>query len=114
MTLPLALPLLLLALALAPQPAAGATLPTVPAGTPYAAARERLRAAGWHAYSHPNRDDCAERNPRCRRFPETYACSDSGDRGCYFTWRRGRVVIGVLTAGDPPVVRSVRRERGRH
>lgn len=101
-----------LLLALLPLTAAAQPAPAIPAGTPYAAARERLLAAGWQPARLSDADGCAAWDERCRRYPEANACSGTGQGNCLFRWRRGATLVGVVTAGEEPVVRTVRCQEG--
>jgi hypothetical protein len=80
--------------------------------SPYAVARERLVSAGWRPASTPNADTCMEGDGRCQGRAEMESCAGTADANCLFLWRKGDVIIGVSTVGDPAVVASVRCRSG--
>ncbi|WP_198378243.1 hypothetical protein [Neoroseomonas rubea] len=84
-------------------------LAQVAPGTPYAAARQVLIAAGWEPLRLPDADRCAPRDTRCEGRPEMVACSGTGTAPCAFAWRRGAEEIEVLTTGPDTIVTGTRQ-----
>ena len=99
----------------------GASLPRFPKGTPYAEARQSLKALGYHPNALPDVDDVSrgrcgykpdslaetKLNDDMRCFPEMEACAGTGLGPCVFSWRRGDTLIDVLTTNELPVVSGV-------
>jgi hypothetical protein len=91
----------LLALALlGAASSAAAQAPRFPRGTDYADARVSLQALGWQPVTLPDADRCAAGDPRCQGRPEMHVCSGTGAGHCIFVWRRGDVLIEVITVGE--------------
>ena len=85
------------------------SLPTIPRGTEYGAARQRLIRLGWAPAQLPDADRCASGDARCAGWPEMVSCSGSGLAACLFAWRRGDQLIEVSTVGeDPAAVSGIR------
>lgn len=95
----------LFALSLLAMPAVAQVAP----GTPYAAARHALLAAGWEPVRLPDGDPCSPGDARCAGRPEMASCSGTGTAPCAFAWRRGAEEIMVLTTGPETVVTGTRR-----
>jgi hypothetical protein len=110
--------------------AEGASLPRFPKGTPYAEARQSLKALGYRPNALPDADDVSRArcgykpngltepetakgiNPRRdddeRCFPEMVACAGTGLGQCIYSWRRGETLIDVFTSNEIPGVSGVR------
>lgn len=103
----LALLLLLLAL---PGLAAAQT-PSVGTGAPYGTTRQALLAAGWEPVRDPEADRCSPTDSRCAGRPEMVSCAGTGLGQCLFAWRRGDIVIEVITIGPEAIVHGWRGQR---
>jgi hypothetical protein len=106
--------------------AEGASLPRFPKGTPYAEARQSLKALGYRPNALPDADDVSRAqcgykpnslaepkssagdgdDTRC--FPEMIACAGTGLGQCIYSWRRGETLIDVFTSNEIPGVSGVR------
>ncbi len=103
----------------------GASLPRFPKGTPYAEARQSLKALGYRPNALPDadavsRDRCGYKpdslaEPKLgagdgdiRCFPEMVACAGTGLGQCIYSWRRGETLIDVFTSNEIPAVTGVR------
>ena len=88
---------------------AAPALAQVAPGTPYAAARQALLAAGWEPVRLPDADRCSPGDARCAGRPERASCSGTGAAPCAFAWRRGAEELMVLTTGPETIVTGTRR-----
>jgi hypothetical protein len=86
----------------------GTTIPTFPASTPYAKARETFQSDGWAPFHVDNADTCSEGDDRCQGRPEMAFCSGTGEALCGFLWKKGGTLVEVITGGETdPFVDSV-------
>ena len=109
--------------------ALGGSVPHLPKATPYAEARQSLKALGYRPNALPDadavsRERCGDKpdslaGPRAatdangedgdlRCYPEMVACAGSGLGQCIYSWRRGETLIDVLTTNELPLVRAVK------
>jgi hypothetical protein len=101
------------------------SLPRFPKGTPYAEARQSLKALGYRPNALPDadavsREQCGYKpdslaeskrgatDDDMRCFPEMIACAGTGLGNCVYSWRRGQTLLDVLTTDEMPIVESVR------
>lgn len=74
--------------------------PSFPKRTNYSSARSSLITLGWKpAPTEPPPNECAKYDGRCE-YPETESCSGTGRGFCSYQWRRGEMLIEILTEGD--------------
>jgi hypothetical protein len=91
----------------------GASLPRFSKGTPYAEARQSLKALNYRPNVLPDADAvsrarCAGGSDDMRCFPEMIACAGTGLGQCVYSWRRGEALIDVFTTNEMPLVEGVK------
>jgi len=108
-----------LGMAISASSVAGAPTPKIKAGTPYATAREMLKAAGWQPHHQLKRTGCS--SEFCSPYPEVLDCYGVGRAPCLYTWRRGAHVMLVWGQGEGDqeydqalVCRSLRLKKDRY
>jgi hypothetical protein len=100
-------------------PALAGTIPVIPQGTPYAAARGQLMSKGFRPVPSGNRAETrcsAGRQDVCAAYPETISCSGTGSAPCRFIFNGadGTAVTLVAEGGDVGRLRvtALRRSAG--
>ena len=97
-----------------------------PKGTPYAEARQSLKALGYRPNAVPDADavsgdrcgykpdsltepkPSAEDGDDMRCFPKMIACAGTGLGQCIYSWRRGETLIDVFATNEMPIVSGVK------
>jgi hypothetical protein len=92
-----AISMLLLSLA-----AVAAEFPTLPKNVKYEVVRARLLKDGYTPV--PQKGGCDDYDNRCKRYPETEACSGTGMGYCKFIWHApDNGIYEIVTIGDDTI-----------